>query len=131
MMARSTTRSNLRPDTLMQDRRRQFDEILLQRTAGPYNRVKTGSGHARTACPFYPQEQTPSGRPGRSEKWQKRSFWLRSSSRTVAARQSDDELGKCAGLGLDIDPSAMLLDDDVMGHREAEPCPFPARVNLN
>jgi len=40
MMARSTTRSNLRPDTLMQDRRRQFDEIFLQRTAGPYIRVK-------------------------------------------------------------------------------------------
>jgi len=39
MMARSTTRSNLRPDTLMQDRRRQFDEIFLQRTAGPYIRV--------------------------------------------------------------------------------------------
>src|ERR1700687_808495 len=36
MMARSTTRSNLRPDTLMQDRRRQFDEIFLQHTAGPY-----------------------------------------------------------------------------------------------
>src|SRR5882757_3036993 len=40
MMARSTTRSNLRPDTLMQDRRRQFDEIFLQRTAGPYMWVK-------------------------------------------------------------------------------------------
>src|SRR6267142_4341554 len=39
-MARSTTRTNLRPDTLMQDRRRQFDEIFLQRTAGPYIRVK-------------------------------------------------------------------------------------------
>jgi hypothetical protein len=38
-MARSTTRSNQRPDTLMQDRRRQFDEIFLQRTAGPYIRV--------------------------------------------------------------------------------------------
>ena len=35
MMARSK-RSNQRPDTLMQDRRRQFDEIFLQRTAGPY-----------------------------------------------------------------------------------------------
>jgi hypothetical protein len=41
-MARSTTRSNLRPDTLMQDRRRQFDEIFLQRTAGPYIGVKNG-----------------------------------------------------------------------------------------
>jgi hypothetical protein len=40
MIARSTTRFNQRPDTLMQDRRRQFDEIFLQRTAGPYMRVK-------------------------------------------------------------------------------------------
>jgi hypothetical protein len=39
-MARSTTRSNQRPDTLMQDRHRQFDEIFLQRTAGPYMWVK-------------------------------------------------------------------------------------------
>ena len=35
MMARGKC-SNQRPDTLMQDRRRQFDEIFLQRTAGPY-----------------------------------------------------------------------------------------------
>jgi hypothetical protein len=35
MMPRSTTRSNQRPHTLMQDRHRQLDEIL-QRTAGPY-----------------------------------------------------------------------------------------------
>jgi hypothetical protein len=40
MMARSTTRSNRRPDTLMQDRRRQFDEIFLRRTVGPYIGVK-------------------------------------------------------------------------------------------
>ena len=40
MMAGSTTRSNQRPDTLMQDRHRQFDEIFLQRTAGPYIRVR-------------------------------------------------------------------------------------------
>jgi len=45
MMARSTTRSNLRPDTLMQDRHRQFDEIFLQRTAGPYIWVKAGKAH--------------------------------------------------------------------------------------
>jgi hypothetical protein len=43
MMARST-RFNLRPDTLMQDRHRQIDETLLRRTAGPYIRVKSGSG---------------------------------------------------------------------------------------
>jgi len=37
MMARSTTRSNQRPDTLMQDRTSANSEkVLLQRTAGPY-----------------------------------------------------------------------------------------------
>jgi hypothetical protein len=35
MVARSKC-SNQRPDTLMQDRNRQLDENLLQRTAGPY-----------------------------------------------------------------------------------------------
>jgi hypothetical protein len=44
MMAGSTTRSNQRPDTLMQDRHRQFDEIFLQRTAGPYKGVKSADG---------------------------------------------------------------------------------------
>jgi hypothetical protein len=44
----------------MQDRHRQFDEIFLQRTAGPYIRVKIGSGAARMACPFYPHEPTSS-----------------------------------------------------------------------
>src|SRR5882757_6417157 len=34
--------------------------------------VQTGSGHAKTACPFYPQEQTSSGRPGMSEKCHER-----------------------------------------------------------
>jgi hypothetical protein len=41
MMARSTTCSNQRPDTLMQDRIRRIDEDLLRRTAGPYIRVMT------------------------------------------------------------------------------------------
>jgi len=36
MRARSSARSNQRPDTLMQDRIRQIDEIPLHRTAGPY-----------------------------------------------------------------------------------------------
>src|SRR6185437_6100094 len=49
------------------------------------------------------------------------------SGSTVAARQGDDELGKCAGLGLDINPAAMLLDDDVMGHRKAESRPLSGR----
>jgi hypothetical protein len=36
MMARSTARSNRRPDTLMQDRIYRIVKNLLQRTAGPY-----------------------------------------------------------------------------------------------
>ena len=43
MMARAR-RSNQRPDTLMQDRYRQLDEILLLRTAGPYIWVISGHG---------------------------------------------------------------------------------------
>jgi len=55
MMARSTTRSNLRPDTLMQDRRRQFDEIFLQRTAGPYMGVNCYRNGVSALSPLYPQ----------------------------------------------------------------------------
>jgi hypothetical protein len=36
MVARSMTRSNQRPNTLMQDRSPPFRQRLLQRTAGPY-----------------------------------------------------------------------------------------------
>ena len=36
MMARSTTRSKQRPNTLMQDRNCRIGENLLQRAAGPY-----------------------------------------------------------------------------------------------
>jgi len=36
MMAGSSTGSNQRPDTLMQDRISQIDENLLHRMAGPY-----------------------------------------------------------------------------------------------
>ena len=50
MMARAR-RSNQRPDTLMQDRYRQLDEILLLRTAGPYIGSEAGIaarfGHVR------------------------------------------------------------------------------------
>ena len=45
MMARSKC-SNQRPDTLMQDRYRRIDEILLRRTAGPYIWVKFDRGAA-------------------------------------------------------------------------------------
>jgi hypothetical protein len=48
MMARST-RSNQRPDTLMQDRICQIDENLLQRTAGPYSWVTSGGQGKRRA----------------------------------------------------------------------------------
>src|SRR6201990_120516 len=49
-------------------------------------------------------------------------------ARAIVARQRDDELGKNAGLGFDIDPAAMLLDDDVVSHGEAEPRSFPGRL---
>jgi hypothetical protein len=39
MVARSMTRSNQRPNTLMQDRSPPVRQRLLQRTAGPYIRV--------------------------------------------------------------------------------------------
>src|SRR5260370_16278155 len=55
MMARSTTCFNLRPDTLMQDRRRQFDEIFLQRAAGPYIRVNRVEFDISPACPVRAQ----------------------------------------------------------------------------
>ena len=62
MMAGSTKRSKQRPDTLMQDRNRQLDENLLQRTAGPYIRVrsdKTQSEHNESAfTPTAAQKQT-------------------------------------------------------------------------
>ena len=32
------------------------------------------------------------------------------------ARQGNDELSKYTGLGLDIDPAAVLFDNDVMRH---------------
>src|SRR5258708_36498497 len=55
MMARSAKGSNQRPDTLMQDRTScQLEEVLLQRTAGPYIGVKLGrAGDVRrtTAVP--------------------------------------------------------------------------------
>src|SRR6185295_146743 len=41
MMARSSTTSNQRPDTLMQDRPPPARQYLLQRTAGPYIGVIT------------------------------------------------------------------------------------------
>jgi hypothetical protein len=53
---------------------------------------------------------------------------LRAGGNAVGARQCNDELGKDAGLSLDVDPAAVLLDNDVMGHRESEPRSFPCRL---
>jgi hypothetical protein len=39
--------SNQRPDTLMQDRIAQIDEIFLHCTAGPYIRVKSGTTQSK------------------------------------------------------------------------------------
>jgi acyl-CoA thioesterase len=50
MMARST-RSNQRPDTLMQDRICQIGENLLQRTAGPYIGVRSLATDISTCRP--------------------------------------------------------------------------------
>ena len=45
----------------MQDRSRQFDEIFLQRTAGPYIRVKNGPDALEMGCLYYPRKQTSVG----------------------------------------------------------------------
>jgi hypothetical protein len=47
---------------------------------------------------------------------QKQSFRLLARGSAVVARQGDDELGKYAGLSLDVDPPAVLLDDYVVRH---------------
>jgi hypothetical protein len=45
---------------------------------------------------------------------QKQSFGLPTARSAIVARQGNDKLGKYPRLGLDIDPAAMLLDDDVV-----------------
>jgi hypothetical protein len=50
--------SNQRPDTLMQDRIRQIDENLLQRTAGPYIWVRIDKLKVSTRSPLLPQLPT-------------------------------------------------------------------------
>jgi hypothetical protein len=51
----------------------------------------------------------------------------------LPSREGNDELGVSAWFGLHIDLAAMLLDDDVVGHRETETCPFrsPATPKTN
>jgi hypothetical protein len=52
----------------MQDRRRQFDEIFLQRTAGPYIGVKLGNRLRFMSLPFCPRDRTFYGAFGMSQK---------------------------------------------------------------
>src|SRR4051812_28940553 len=59
---------------------------------------------------------------------QKRSFRLLTDDGALVARQGNDELGECAGLGLDINLAAVSLNDDVMSHRQAEPRSFSGRL---
>src|SRR5271170_3203974 len=73
----------------------------------------------------FPQQQTSTMATGRSVLCQKQSSRLLDSDRAIVARLGDDELGKFAWLSLDVDTAAMLLDNNVMGHREAESCSFP------
>src|SRR5690349_25092878 len=59
----------------------------------------------------------------------KQSFRLLFRGSAVVARQGNDELGELAELGLNVNPAAVLLYNDVMSHREAESCPFPGRFS--
>src|SRR5258705_13336995 len=75
----------------MQDRSPPARGNDLQRTAGPYIRVKVRSVPAFTARPLYPQEQTSSGRPGRSVSCRTdapQHLYLYSNSITWSARPS-------------------------------------------
>ena len=47
----------------MQDRSRQFDEIFLQRTAGPYIRVKSAGLTVGRSLPFHLNQRTSRDRP--------------------------------------------------------------------
>ena len=46
--------SNQRPDTLMQDRITQIDEIFLHRTAGPYIGSNSENLKLSISLPLYP-----------------------------------------------------------------------------
>src|SRR5690349_8745450 len=48
---------------------------------------------------------------------------------TIAgARQADDELGELSRLAVDVDAAAVLLDDDVVAHRQPKPGAFAGRL---
>jgi hypothetical protein len=66
----------------MQDRHPQFDEIFLQRTAGPYIRVKNGPGNPEFRLLQYLWKRTSLGRVGTSQMCQKQ----RNSVRSAPAR---------------------------------------------
>src|SRR5215469_2245006 len=60
MMARSTTSSNQRPDTLMQDRLLATQQNLLRRTAGPYiSGQSQPKSHTGGIVAFGPRTSTP------------------------------------------------------------------------
>ena len=61
MMARSSTRSNQKPDTLMQDRIRRIDENLLPRTAEPYTWVNSVELGPFATFPLYLNKSTCCG----------------------------------------------------------------------
>jgi hypothetical protein len=72
-MARSTKSSNQRPDTLMHDRTSANSmKVLLQRTAGPYIRVKLGHSVMFAECPLYADKRTSIDAAGMSAKRQNR-----------------------------------------------------------
>src|SRR5215468_2032073 len=50
------------------------------------------------------------------------------SGKTHVAWQQYDDLGELAGFSLDIDPAAILLDNNVMRHRKPEPRSFTRRL---
>jgi len=61
----------------MQDRSRQFDEIFLQRTAGPYIRVKSAGLTVGRSLPFHLNQRTSRDRPDWSGSCQSLHFALR------------------------------------------------------
>ena len=92
-------------------------------------RSKTEVGGRIREVRSAPQQRTYSNHYGRSVWCHKRSFRLLTGRRTIVAWQGNDELGEFAEPRFDVDPAAVLLDNDVMGHREAQPCPFAGRFS--
>jgi hypothetical protein len=67
----------MEPDILTRPVRRALADTITPELASSHHSVgqsplwvKTGSGRARTSCPFYPQQQTSPGQSGMSEKCQ-------------------------------------------------------------